>query len=228
MKNVLQVRKSGQSHTLTVSEQSFYHGAADARLQRAREALRLALCCFMVDIPEILAKGGAQRLAFLRYCVLSMSMEPVFVFLAGEYRLRPGHAAALALFDVFCAGQAAARLPAYELLPPRELLVEAAIVRIRTQWTQMQSPQPPDEESAIPNTTSPRNLFDAIVRGVWQDAQGRLALMSSTYDPVLTPEENLPGGKLTAGQRHFVEKVWHPVVRPRLVGVGFWQIATVA
>ena len=182
----------------------------------------------MIDIPEILTRGGAQRIAFLRYCVLSVSMEPVFVFLVQEYRLRPGHAAALALFDVFCARQAPARLPAHELLPPRELLVEAAIARIREQWTQMRAPEPPDEDSAISITTPLRNLFDAIVRGVQQDASGRLARLSSTYDPRLTPEENLPGGKLTAGQRYFVEKVWQPVVKPRLAGGGFWPIANIA
>ena len=182
----------------------------------------------MVDITSILAKGGAQRLAFLRYCVLSFSVEPLFVFLAQEYRLRPSHAAALALFDVFCARQAPARLPAEEWLPPRALLVEAEITRIRAQWNQMQSPEPPDEESATPVATPSRNLFDAIVRGVQQDAQGRLARVSSTYDPARTPEENLPGGKLTQGQRGFVENVWHPILKPRLAAAGFWQIATVA
>jgi len=186
------------------------------------------LCYLVVDIPEILEQGGAQRLAFLRYCVLSFSMEPMFVFLVEEFRLRPGHAAALALFDVFCARQAPARLPADEWLPPRELLVEAKIARIRAQWTQMQLPEPPDEESAIAVATPSRDLFDAIVHGVKQDAQGRLARLSSTYDPALTPEENLPGGKMTAGQRQFVENVWHPILKPRLVRAGFWRIVTVA
>ena len=69
--------------------------------------------------------------------------------------------------------------------------------------------------------TPSRNLFDAIVRGVLQDAQGRLARMSSTYDPALTPEENLPGGKMSEGQRQFVENVWHPILKPQLVARGF-------
>ena len=182
----------------------------------------------MIDIPETLTRGGAQRIAFLRYCVLSVSMEPVFVFLVQEYRLRPGHAAALALFDVFCARHAPARLRAHELLPPRELRVEAAVARIREQWTQMHLPEPPDEDSAISITTPLRNLFDAIVRGVQQDASGRLARLASNYDPLLTPEENLPGGKLTAGQRYFVEKVWQPVVKPGLAAGGFRAIANIA
>lgn len=182
----------------------------------------------MIDIADILAIGGAQRIALLRYCVLSVSMEPMFLFLAREFRLRPDHATALALFDAFCARQAPARLPAYELLPPRELRVEAAILGVRAQWTQMQAPEPPEEDCAIAVSTPPRNLFDVIVNGVRQDAQGRLASLSAGYDPARTPEENLPGGKINAGQRHFVEKVWQPIVKPQLVRAGFWQIATIA
>jgi hypothetical protein len=182
----------------------------------------------VIDIGEILARGGAPRIAFLRYCVLSISMEPVFVFLAQEFRLRPGHAAALALFDVFCARQAPARLPASEFLPPRELLLEAAIAGIRAQWMQMQSPVPPDEDAALAVATPARTLFDAVSSGVRTDAHGRLAELSATYDPLLTPEENLPGRKINAGQRHFVERVWQPIVKPQLGRAGFWQIATVA
>jgi len=63
---------------------------------------------------------------------------------------------------------------------------------------------------------------------VQQDAQRRLTRISSTYDPTLTPEENLQGGRLNAGQRQFVENVWHPILKPRLVRAGFWRIATVA
>jgi hypothetical protein len=181
-----------------------------------------------VDIPQILARGGAPRLAFLRYCVLSATLEPMFVFLAREYRLRPCHAAALALFDVFCARQAPARLAAYELLPPRELRLEAAIAHIRAQWTQMQSPASGDDEVTLAVATPAAHLFDALTAGVEQDATGRLARLRSTYDPRLTPEQNLPGGRMTAGQWHFVERVWHPILKPRLVGAGFWRIATVA
>ena len=180
----------------------------------------------MVDISEILTKGGGPRLDFLRYCVMSINMEPIFVFLVDEYRLRATRDAAVALFDVFCARQALARLSAYELLPPRELLVEAAIARIRAE--PVHPPESADDESAIAPATPSRNLFDAIVRGVRDDTHGRLARLSSTYDPALTPEENLPGGKMSAVQRQFVDNVWHPVVKPRLVAAGFWRIATVA
>ncbi len=181
-----------------------------------------------VNTAEILSRGGAPRIAFLRYCVLATRVEPLFVFLVQTYRLRPGHAAALALFDGFCARQAPARLGAIALLPPAELRLESAIAPVRAQWSQMQSPLAPDEDAAIAIATPPRHLFDAIVSGLTQDAQGPLARVCAAYDPRLTPEENLPGGKMTAGQRHFVEKVWNPVVKPRLVGAGFWQIADLA
>jgi hypothetical protein len=51
--------------------------------------------------------------------------------------------------------------------------------------------------------------------------------VSATFDPQLTSEENLPGGKMTAGQRQFVEHVWQRIVKPRLTAGGFWQIETI-
>jgi hypothetical protein len=92
----------------------------------------------------------------------------------------------------------------------------------------MQAPEPPDEDSAVSIAVPLRNVFDAIARGVQQDGSGRLARLASTYDPLLTPEQNLPGGKLTAGQRYFVENVWQPLVKPRLAAGGFWPIANIA
>lgn len=182
----------------------------------------------MVDLWKILDRGGAERLALLRYCVLSVTMEPLFVYLVQEYRYRPAHAAALALFDVFCAQQAPARLRAYELLPPRALRVQAAIAAVRAQWAQMQLAESPPEDTAVRIATPARTLFDEIERGVQQDASGRLARLRRAYDPQRTPEENLPGGKLNEGQRQFVERVWQPVVKPRLVAAGFWRVETVA
>src|SRR4051812_6970326 len=102
----------------------------------------------MIDLDETLARGGKERLDLLRYCVMSITMEPVFVFLASQYRLRPTHAGALALFDVFCAPQSRARLSAYELLPPRELGLAGDIAQIRSRWDALQSP-PQDEDQNL-------------------------------------------------------------------------------
>ena len=32
---------------------------------------------------------------------------------------------------------------------------------------------------------------------------------------------------MTQAQRHFVENVWKPQIRPRLVDAGFWQMQTI-
>src|SRR4051812_4507840 len=101
----------------------------------------------MVDIHQTLKHGGKARIELLRYCVMSITMEPLFLFLASEYRLRPPHAGALALFDVFCAAQSRARLAAYELLPPRELALAAEIARIRSRRDALQSPPPEEEQN---------------------------------------------------------------------------------
>ena len=182
----------------------------------------------MIDIDDILARGGARRLDLLRYCVLSITMEPLFLFLAGEYRLKPTHSGALALFDVFCAMDAPARLSAYEILPPRELGLGAEIAKIRERWKAIQAPPSPDDDDARNAAPWPgRALFDTLVAGVRRDTHKKLEHVSASYDPALTPHENLPGGRLTATQRHFLDRVWLPIVRPRLTGAGFWQIATV-
>ena len=182
----------------------------------------------MIDIDEALTRGGAQRLGLLRYCVISITMEPLFLFLASEYRLRPSHNGALTLFDSFCAINAPARLTAYELLPPRELGVAAEIARIRERCRALQTPAEQSEDEVRSVAPAPsRTLFDALVRGIRSDARGTLAALGAAYDPQLTAQENLPGGKMSASQRQFVDRVWQPLVRPRLVSAGFWQVGSI-
>lgn len=180
-----------------------------------------------VDIGEILLKGGEERVALLRYCVMSVTLEPVFVFLTHEYRLRPTHGAALALYDVFCAPEAPARVKALGALPPRNLRLLAAAQSIRQQWTRLQSSDDTAEGSSVPMSQPHRNLFDFVAETVRNDPGGPYAQVGGRYDPRLTPQQNLPGGRMSAAQRRFVEKVWRPLARPRLVAVGFWQIANI-
>ena len=182
---------------------------------------------FEADLAEILTKGGERRIELLRYCVMSVTMEPVFVFLAQEYRLRPTHAAALALYDIFCAPDAPARVGVVEALPPRNLQLQATAESIRQQWTQLQSPPEADGRSTVSITVPHRNLFDRVVEAVRNDPASRFAAAASRYDPRLAPLQNLPGGKMNAGQRHFVERVWRPLARLRLAAAGFWQIANI-
>ena len=181
----------------------------------------------MVDIEEILRRGGGARVALLRHCVLSVTMEPLFVFSVREYRLRPTHLAALALYDVFCAAEAPARIRAPRVLPPRDLRIHAAIQVIRMQRAQMQSPAPPDVTSAVPVTTPHRELFDPVAEALRSDPQGGYQALACRYDPARSPHENLPGGRMSAFQRYFVENIWQPVARPQLVAAGFWQMASI-
>ncbi len=181
----------------------------------------------MVNIGEILVKGGEERVALLRYCVISVTMEPLFVFLTHEYRLRPTHLAALALYDVFCAPHAPARLGTLDVLPPRNLALKAAVESIRQQSAHLQSPRAPDDGATVSIATPHRNMFDFVVDSVQGDPTGRFARVGNQYDPGLAPHRNLPGGRMSAAQRHFVERIWRPLARPRLVAAGFWRIANV-
>ena len=180
----------------------------------------------MIDLDETLAQGGTRRLDLLRHSVMSITIEPLFLFLASEYRLRPSDAAALALFDVFCAIGAPARLAAYELLPPRELRLAAAVSTIRVRGVPVQCAEDEGSLRTVAAGAS-RTVFDPLVRGLRADARGTLKALSASYDPDLNAEENLPGGRMSASQRQFVERVWQPIVRPRLTAAGFWQVATV-
>ena len=138
-----------------------------------------------MDVAEILARGGAPRIELLRYCVMSVTMEPVFVFLTQEYRLRPTHGAALALYDVFCAPSAPARIKAGDALPPRNLPLVAAIRSIRQQWDYLQGAEELREEAGVSITTPYRNLFDPIARSVQNDAEGAFARLELQFNPQL-------------------------------------------
>lgn len=182
---------------------------------------------FVADIEEILRRGGEARVGLLRHSVQTVTMEPLFVFLVREYRLRPTHVAALTLYDVFCAAQAPAQVRAPQVLPPSDLRIHAAIQVIRTQWAQMKSPALPDVGSAVPLTTPHRNLFDPVAEALRSDPLGGYQALACRYDPARSAHENLPDGRMSAYQRYFVEKIWQPVARPRLVAAGFWQIASI-
>ena len=181
----------------------------------------------MRNVVEILSRGGEGRIALLRYSVMSITPEPLFLFLVQEYRLRPTHLSALALYDVFCAPGVAARVRSPAALPPRDLYLSAATGSIRKQWAVLQSPEQPEDGLRTSTTVPHRNLFDRLAAELQQDPDGALARVARQYDPGRTPHQNLPGGRMNAAQKHFVDKVWRPVARPTLVAAGFWQIATI-
>ena len=179
-----------------------------------------------VDLESILARGGLGRIQLLSHCVKSITLEPMFLVLAGEYAFRPTIVGAIALYDVFCATNGDAVVKAPSTPPPHDLRLSAAIANLRLYSQQSQST---DTESDIPvRTVAPsRNLFDNLVVAVRNDADGPVAALARHYDPGLSPVENLPGGTMTAGQRRFIEMIWRPRLRPRLVDAGFWQISTI-
>ena len=177
-----------------------------------------------VDLDQILLAGGARRIAFLRFCVLSVRMAPIFGFLVGEFRLRPTHAGALALYDVFCAPDAPARLPLEIGLPPHDLRLSATIAALRRQWESMQREDAESVVQPVGICTPMRNLFDGVLGALRSTPAGDLRRLATLYDPAREPVENLPGGKITPGQRMFVDHSWKPRIRPRLVAAGFWRV----
>ena len=73
-----------------------------------------------------------------------------------------------------------------------------------------------------------RYIFDEVVRQLEAGRRGQLREVGELYDPSLTPYENLPGRRMTPGQKAFVDRVWVPRVRPRLVASGFRRVADIA
>lgn len=178
-------------------------------------------------IERLFDAGGAACIGLLQHCVRSVTLAPLFVFLGREYRLRPTHIGALTLFDVFCAADAPARIKSPLLSPPNDLALAGAIATLRRQWLQLQQPEPPAEGMGVPITTPLRGLFDRLSDALIAQPHGDIARLAIYYDERLSPSENLAGGRMTSVQRHFVEYVWKPIARPRLVAGGFWRVQTI-
>jgi hypothetical protein len=184
-----------------------------------------------IDVTTVFERGGRELLDFLEYCVLSVKKDVLFVYLVREYRQRPVASGALAIYDMFCAAAAPARISAAGMLPPKDMRLEQSVAPLRRGvFPQSDSAGSVVAEAleATPNLLPPRYLFDSLVQQLTASPDTVIATVQQTYDPSLTPHENLPGGQLTPGQRAFVEHVWSPIVRPHLVTAGFWRIATVA
>jgi hypothetical protein len=171
-----------------------------------------------IDLDDIFARGGQELIDVLNYCVRSVQMDPVFAFLVGEYRMFPTPAKAIALYDMFIATEAPARINAVELLPPRELSLQTLIRNFRPAMPgSFRAPVQPG-----------KNIFDSLAVYVRQNRRGAIARVKRRYNPTRTPTENLPRGKMTEGQKQFVTAVWEPRVRPTLVAAGFRRVANIA
>ncbi|HEX7175302.1 MAG TPA: hypothetical protein VF240_08600 [Pyrinomonadaceae bacterium] len=200
-----------------------------------------------VNVHEVFARGGKGLIDLLEFCVISVRMDPVFVFLAGEFRTHPTARGAVALYELFCTRDAPARVSALRALPPYNLRLPAAVRPLAESLERMRAArdaeavvlaeteeedggeaggvEPPGE---LPPPLFPaRYIFDEVVRQL-ESGRGQLREVGELYDPTLTPYENLPGRRMTPAQKAFVDRVWAPRVRPRLVAAGFRRIADIA
>jgi hypothetical protein len=179
-----------------------------------------------VDIDEIFARGGKKLVDLLDYAVRAVQTDLLFVFLVREYREHPSTPKAVALFDGFCAPRALARISASESLPPVNLRIDAAMRPLKLNLAQVRSARTA-AAAAPPLILPPKYLFDAIDLELRKKSSGLLTV-KRRYRIRRTPLENLPGGRMNAGQKFFVEKVWEPILRPRLVAAGFRRVGSIA
>ncbi len=196
-----------------------------------------------MDINQVFLRGGKQLVELLEFSVISLQPDPLFAFLVGEYQLRPTAEGAVALYDVFCAPDTPARISPADVLPPRNLRIQQDIEPLRIHLLQherarsamqgrqeteeSQQDQLATEDMEIPSISMPgKYIFDTILVRVWQGQP--LRNLAHRYDPGLSPQENLPDGRMTASQKHFVDKIWEPQLRPYLASAGFRRIANIA
>ncbi|QDV42143.1 hypothetical protein Enr13x_19860 [Stieleria neptunia] len=205
-----------------------------------------------VCTKTIIERGGRELIELLTHCVFSFNTDVLFLYCVGEYQLRPQAVSALAIYDVFCAPAAPARISDPSQIPPKDMRVGQTIADLRQafQAATCDPPQPkavedddddderrdagqddtpagstPPVRPAVP--LPPRYLFDSIAANLAVSEQAKIATLENYYDPKRTPQENLPGGELTDVQRAFVDHVWTPRIRPYLVSSGFWRVSTV-
>ena len=180
-----------------------------------------------LDLGKILTQGGKSLLDFLNYCVRSIEMDPLFIFLVQEYRNAPTVGRAVALYDIFCAPNAVGRVSAEKTIPPYNVGFAELMRPLKMNWTRLQTSRLTAVPCPVPPVLPPKYLFDTIVTDLEKHSKS-LPRIRRRYKPTLSPVENLPGGTMSEIQRHFVDKVWQPIIRPHLVAAGFWRIATVA
>jgi len=179
-----------------------------------------------INLDEFFSRGGKELIDLLDYGVRAVQIDLLFIFLVHEYRQHPTTPKAVALYDIFCAPPAPARLSTTEMLPPVHLQIEVALRPLRSNLALVVAARA-GAAVAPPLILTPKFLFDAIDLHLREKS---LALrdVRRRYRPGRTPLANLHGGKMNAGQRHFVEKVWEPKLRPWLIGAGFRRMGSIA
>jgi hypothetical protein len=166
-----------------------------------------------MEVLDTLDRRSAGMLDFLDYCVRSMQMDPLFVYLVQEYRANPTIPKAVAIFHTFCAPAAVAKVSVKTDDPH----IQNAMRPITVSWTRMQAALVFGPGNGVPPLAPPASLFDRLTEDILQT--GILARLKHDYRPA---------AKMNRIQQHFVEKIWQPIIRPHLVAAGFWRIAEVA
>lgn len=179
-----------------------------------------------IDLEETISAGGKPLIDLLDYSMRALQTDVLFVFLVQEYRQFPTTPKAVALYEIFCALSAPARLSCTEMLPPVLLQIEAALRPLQLNLTQVAAARAAGFV-APPLILPARYIFDAIVLHLRKKSPS-LQAVERDCQPYRTPVENLPEGRMSAGQRHFVEKVWEPKLRPWLVATGFRRMTSIA
>jgi len=171
----------------------------------------------MMEVLETLDRRSKGTLDFLDYCVRAMQLDPLFLFLAQEYRINPTIPKAVALFHTFCAPVA----PAKVSIEPDHDRMQHLMRPITVTWTRMQAALVFGPGNAAPAMPPPPSLFDAIVEKIMR--AGVIGKLKGAYQARHdVSEEN------NRVQQHFVEKIWRPIIRPHLVAAGFWRISELA
>ena len=161
------------------------------------------------QLYEIFARGDRPLIDFLDYSIRSIQPDLLFMFLVRDYQSIPSAPKAVALYDMFCAPGAPGRISSRTLLPPFDLRLAKAIT-------------PLIGSTLLP----PKYLFDFLSTDLAKNSPSLKKIRRYRLDR--SPVENLPNARMTAPQRHFVDKIWEPIIRPRLVAAGFWRVGTIA
>ena len=179
-----------------------------------------------IDIDSVFARGGKKLIDLLDYGARSVQPDLLFVFLVQEYRQLPTTLKAVALYDSFCAPRTAARVSATEMLPPINFQIEIAMRPLLLNLGQVEEAR---AKAAMgpPLLLPPKYLFDTLDLHLRKNSAS-LRAIKRRYRVRLSPVKNLPGGRMNAGQRHFVDRVWEPILRPRLIAAGFRRLTAVA
>lgn len=177
------------------------------------------------DIDKIFTAGGKELVDLLNYGVRAVQTDLLFVFLVEEYRNAPTSHKAVALYEIFCAPQSPARVSAAELLPPVHPQMDVALRPLRANVAAVNTARA--SGSPVPILLlPPKFIFDTIVQHLRKKSAG-LRQIKRRYRVERTPSANLPHGRMSEAQRFFVDRVWTPNLRPRLIAVGFRRVASI-